>query len=112
MHTYLYIYLYLHIYISPLHSLTRSISYLGSEVSRGYHPETKHRFVYRIRVEKLPVVDPLDTKNSISTTVQLLGRTWRIQDQDEQGNPVGPAVVVNASTTGVGTYVSHGRHTG
>ena len=111
MHIYLCIYLYLYICTSPLHSLTRSISYLGSEVSRGYHPETKHRFVYRIRVEKLPVVDPLDTNNSISTTVQLLGRTWRIQDHDEQGIPVGPAVVVNASTTGVGTYVTHKEDT-
>ena len=82
---------------------------MGSEVSRGYQPETKYRFVYRIRVEKLPVLNPIaDTSASasinISSTVQLLGRTWRIQDHDEQGNPVGHAVVVNASTTGVGTF--------
>jgi ApaG domain len=96
-------------YISLTYTETLlSIRYLGSEVSRGYQPETKYRFVYRIRVEKLPVLNPIaDTSASasinISSTVQLLGRTWRIQDHDEQGNPDGHAVVVNASTTGVGT---------
>jgi hypothetical protein len=37
-----------------------------------------------------------------ANAVQLLGRTWRIQDEDSDGNPVGYPQQVHAPTTGAG----------
>lgn len=72
-------------------------SYSGEELSGSIHPETKYRFKYRIRVENVDSKEP----------VQLLGRTWRIQDLDATGNHVGDPVMVNAPTTGVGEWGYH-----
>lgn len=51
----------------------------------------KYRFAYRIRVENLP---------SSSQTVQLLGRTWHIQDTTATGEAIGEPQHVHAPTTG------------
>lgn len=53
--------------------------------------ETKHRFAYRIRVENLPDNDK---------TVQLVGRTWRIQEENHFNVPHGDPIIVQAPTTG------------
>lgn len=54
--------------------------------------ETKHRFAYRIRVENLVENDE---------TVQVLGRTWKIQeDADPNSGYTQDPVIVNAPTTG------------
>ena len=74
----------------PSFLLTNPYSCIGKTAS-GSAPtsDTKHRFAYRIRVENLPENDK---------TVQLLGRTWKIQDDSglDPGNPI----VVKAPTTG------------
>ena len=54
--------------------------------------EPRYRYAYRIRVENLPENDK---------TVQLLGRTWHIQEEDESRVPVGDPDVVQAPKTGV-----------
>lgn len=54
--------------------------------------EPRYRYAYRIRVENLPDNDK---------TVQLLGRTWHIQEEDESRVPVGDPIVVQAPKTGV-----------
>ena len=59
----------------------------------------KYRFAYRMRVENLA---------NNANTVQLLGRTWRIQDTDSQGEPIGEPQHVHAPTTGVGALSSWG----
>jgi hypothetical protein len=70
--------------------------YMGEELSGNKHPVvTKYRFKYRIRVENVNSVEP----------VQLLGRMWQIQDMDAIGDLVGDPIVVNAPTTGVGECV-------
>jgi hypothetical protein len=57
--------------------------------------DTKYTFCYRVRVE-----------NVSNEHVQLLGRYWNIQemDQGEQEPYSRPPMVVNAPTTGAGTY--------
>ena len=74
--------------------------------------ETKYRFAYRIRVENTltPPSRPNNHQKPSSsstdstkdpTSVQLLGRTWHIQE-DGDGEQEGEIVTVNAPTTGAG----------
>lgn len=59
--------------------------------------EIKHRFAYRIRIENLSDEDH----------VQLLGRYWCIEEEEEEGGSeqsVEP-VIVDAPRTGAGTCV-------
>jgi ApaG protein len=51
---------------------------------------TRFRFAYRVRIENV----------NTEQTVQLLGRTWMIQDYSLDGKPVGEAVRVHAPQTG------------
>jgi uncharacterized protein affecting Mg2+/Co2+ transport len=53
--------------------------------------ETKYRFVYRIRIQNL----------STTETIQLVGRTWNIQEYDSQREqPIGDLIIVHAPQTG------------
>jgi len=85
-------------------------SYSGSELSGRINPETKYRFVYRIQVENL--MNTHDDDDRSSPIVQLLGRTWRIQDHDVNGKSVGDPIVVDAPTGGAVGYqpVLHPGH--
>lgn len=60
-------------------------------ISTSAKEGTKYRFAYRIRVENLA---------SSSTTVQLLGRTWHIQDETPDGIVVGDPIDLHSPTTG------------
>lgn len=53
--------------------------------------ETKHRFAYRIRVENF---------TDSPKTVQILGRTWRIEEEAGNDGYTPDPVIVNAPTTG------------
>jgi len=53
--------------------------------------ETKHRFAYRIRVENLA---------DSESTVQIVGRTWSIQEDGDSTGYTPDPVIVNAPTTG------------
>ena len=78
----IYIYIHTHIYINSC----------VERATPATADETRYRFAYRIRVENLPTNDK---------TVQLLGRTWHIQQEDESRVPVGEPIVVQAPKTGV-----------
>ena len=69
--------------------VTAMSSFIG--ISQSARDRTKYRFAYRIRVENLA---------SNSSTVQLLGRTWHIQDETPDGTVVGDPIHVHAPTTG------------
>jgi ApaG protein len=59
--------------------------------SRTEESETNYQFAYRIRIENV----------SATETIQLLGRTWNIQEYDSQHEqPVGDPIVVHAPQTG------------
>lgn len=65
-------------------------------VLKGNAPH--YRFAYRMRVENL---------HNSSNTVQLLGRSWYIQDvSPTTGEPVGEATHVHAPTNGAGMYIT------
>jgi len=53
--------------------------------------ELKYRFAYRVRIENV---------HSNHEAIQLLGRTWNIQEQNESGQAVGDPVRVHAPQTG------------
>lgn len=70
---------------------------IGRSTTVGHSTTTttsdlKYRFAYRIRIENVHASD----------TIQLLGRTWDIQELDDSNNnkPVGEAVKVHAPQTG------------
>lgn len=69
-----------------------STSYVG-------RTQVGYRFIYRIRVENL-------LTTGITHPVQLLGRTWRIQDETPDGVPIGDSQRVNQPTGGAGKVVS------
>jgi uncharacterized protein affecting Mg2+/Co2+ transport len=62
----------------------------GRESSSTSQADTKFRFAYRVRIENV----------SPDQTMQLLGRTWVIQDYSRDGEPVGEPVRVHAPQTG------------
>lgn len=63
---------------------------IGREASSISQAATKFRFAYRVRIENV----------SPDQTMQLLGRTWVIQDYSRDGEPVGEPVRVHAPQTG------------
>jgi hypothetical protein len=69
---------------------------IGTTSVGGLENTIKYRFSYRMRVENLI---------QSSNTVQLLGRTWIIQDiSPTTGKPVGDAQHVHAPNNGAGMY--------
>lgn len=58
--------------------------------SNSNNNETKYRFAYRIRIENC----------SHDKTVQLLGRTWNIQEMNDNETPCGEPMLVQAPQTG------------
>jgi ApaG protein len=62
----------------------------GRESSSTSQAGTKFRFAYRVRIENV----------SPDQTIQMLGRTWIIQDYSLDGKPVGEPVRVVAPQTG------------
>jgi uncharacterized protein affecting Mg2+/Co2+ transport len=81
-------------------------SWFGISIGDGSKPHNKYRFAYRIRVENLPTTTPnATTTTTTTTTVQLLGRTWHIQDLAPDGGgmavPLGEPIHVFMPTNGV-----------
>ena len=52
-------------------------------------------------------MNTFDDDDRSSPIVQLLGRTWRIQDHDVNGKSVGDPIVVDAPTGGAGEFYTH-----
>jgi uncharacterized protein affecting Mg2+/Co2+ transport len=74
---------------------SRCIGISRSNLSVSTRP--KYRFAYRIRVENLP--HPI-TATSTTTTVQLFGRTWHIQDLTPDGIALGEPIHIHMPTNG------------
>jgi uncharacterized protein affecting Mg2+/Co2+ transport len=72
-----------------LNLTTRSNVGIGNDDEEG-SDVPRYRFAYRIRMEN----------NSSSDRVQLLGRTWIIQETLADGHPTGSPLRVHAPTTG------------
>eukprot|EP00548_Thalassiothrix_antarctica_P002224 CAMPEP_0194136520 /NCGR_PEP_ID=MMETSP0152-20130528/6537_1 /TAXON_ID=1049557 /ORGANISM="Thalassiothrix antarctica, Strain L6-D1" /LENGTH=158 /DNA_ID=CAMNT_0038833219 /DNA_START=521 /DNA_END=997 /DNA_ORIENTATION=- len=66
-------------------------SCIGKAASATSQQETKNRFAYRIRVEN---------SSNNDKTVQLLGRSWVILEENKDGTNQTDPVIVNAPTTG------------
>jgi ApaG protein len=91
--------LYLHdTFISPsplyLHPSILICSFIRQIPENGTAWNSHYVFAYQIRIEYLPNTNNDDEK--LNPTVQLMGRTWRIQGDDGRSEPI----CVDAPTTG------------